>query len=76
MSKAEKVFVATSQEELEAIWRFRYEVYVEELKRDYPGVDHDRQVAVSGYSSETTLLLQLDLSRLSHRHHRRAPHVH
>ncbi len=43
MSEAKNVFVATSQEELEAIWRFRYEVYIEELKRDYPGADHDRR---------------------------------
>jgi len=43
VSEAKRVFVATSQEELEAIWRFRYEVYIEELKRDYPGADHDRR---------------------------------
>ena len=40
MSETGKVFSATSREELEAIWRFRYEIYVEELKRDYPSVDH------------------------------------
>jgi Cyclic nucleotide-binding domain/N-acyl amino acid synthase FeeM len=43
VSRAKKVIAATSQEELEAIWRFRYEVYIEELKRDYPGADHDRR---------------------------------
>lgn len=43
MSSAEKVSVATSREELEAIWRFRYEVYIEELKRDYPDVDHENR---------------------------------
>lgn len=41
MPLAEKVKVATSREELEAIWRFRYEVYIEELKRNYPNADHD-----------------------------------
>ncbi len=43
MSETGKVFSATSQEELEAIWRFRYEIYVEELKRNYPSVDHGRK---------------------------------
>jgi len=38
-----KVMIAASQEELEAIWRFRYEVYIEELKRDYPNADHERR---------------------------------
>jgi CRP-like cAMP-binding protein len=43
LSDTKKVIVASSQEELEAIWRFRYEVYIEELKRDYPDADHDRR---------------------------------
>ena len=43
MSQPENVNIATTQEELEAIYRFRYEVYVEELKRDYPDADHERR---------------------------------
>ena len=43
MSDVGKVQVATTREELEAIWRFRYEVYIEELKRDYPNADHERR---------------------------------
>lgn len=43
MSEAAKVSIATSQEELEAIWRFRYEIYVDELKRNYPSADHGRR---------------------------------
>ncbi|MBD3305490.1 cyclic nucleotide-binding domain-containing protein [candidate division KSB3 bacterium] len=34
------VTIARTQEEREAIYRFRYQVYVEELKRDYPDADH------------------------------------
>jgi len=43
MSESENVKIATTQEEREAIYRFRYEVYVEELKRDYPDADHKRR---------------------------------
>ena len=43
MSDLENVSIATSQEEREAIYRFRYEVYVKELKRDYPDADHERE---------------------------------
>lgn len=43
MSESETVRVATTQEEKQAIYRFRYQVYVEELKRDYPEADHDRK---------------------------------
>jgi hypothetical protein len=40
----DKVHVAKSREELDAIYRFRYTVYVKELKREIGGVDHDRQM--------------------------------
>jgi len=43
MSESETVSVATTPEEREAIYRFRYHVYVEELKRDYPDADHERK---------------------------------
>ena len=43
MPEPENVNVATTQDEREAIYRFRYEVYVEELKRDYPDADHERR---------------------------------
>ena len=43
MSESENVNIVTTQEQREAIYRFRYEVYVEELKRDYPEADHERR---------------------------------
>ena len=43
MSESENVNIVTTQEEREAIYRFRYEVYVEELKRGYPEADHERR---------------------------------
>ncbi len=43
MSESESVKLATTQKEREAIYRFRYEVYVEELNRDYPDADHERK---------------------------------
>jgi len=43
MSEVEQVRIATTREEREAIYRFRYQVYVEELKRDYPDADHERR---------------------------------
>ena len=41
--ESETVKVATTREQREAIYRFRYQVYVEELKRDYPDADHERK---------------------------------
>ena len=43
MPESETVSVATTQEQREAIYHFRYQVYVEELKRDYPDADHERK---------------------------------
>ena len=43
MYEAANAQTATTREELEAIWRFRYEVYIEELKRDYPNADHEQR---------------------------------
>jgi len=41
--ESENVNIAATEREREAIYRFRYEVYVEELKRDYPEADHERR---------------------------------
>ncbi len=35
---------ARSAQEREAIYRFRYSIYGRELRRDYPGMDHDRGI--------------------------------
>ena len=43
MPESETVSIAATQEQREAIYRFRYQVYVEELKRDYPDADHKRK---------------------------------
>jgi CRP-like cAMP-binding protein/predicted GNAT family N-acyltransferase len=41
--KMEIVSIAQTKKEWEAIYRLRYQIYVEELKRDYPEVDHKRK---------------------------------
>jgi len=43
MSESEEVRIAKTQEEREAVYRFRYRVYVEELKRDYPDANHEEK---------------------------------
>jgi predicted GNAT family N-acyltransferase len=43
MPGSEIVSVAETQQQREAIYRFRYHVYIEELKRDYPDADHERK---------------------------------
>jgi len=43
MSTFGNVTIVKDQEEREAIYRFRYQIYVEELKRDYPEADHKRK---------------------------------
>jgi len=43
MAESEIVSVAATQQLREAIYRFRYQVYIEELKRDYPDADHERK---------------------------------
>ncbi len=40
----EKVYQADSTEEREAIYRFRYKIYVEELKKGFLDVDHERRM--------------------------------
>jgi len=40
----EKVTKAETQEERDAIYRFRYRVYVEELKKGFLDVDHERRM--------------------------------
>jgi N-acyl-L-homoserine lactone synthetase len=43
LARLEKVHTAQSRAEIEAIYRFRYTVFVEELGREIGGVDHDRR---------------------------------
>ncbi len=43
LSKLEKVSIARTPPEREGIYRFRYRVYVEELKKNLPDADHDRK---------------------------------
>lgn len=42
-SCAPAVQVATTEEELQQIYRFRYSIYCLELKRDYPEADHEKK---------------------------------
>ncbi len=37
------ILLATSQDELEAIYRFRYAIYIEEMGKPMPGADHERR---------------------------------
>ena len=39
-----RIHVANSDEECEAIYRLRYEIYVEELGKKPPGADHSRRM--------------------------------
>ena len=43
-TKLKAVHVATTQPEREAIYRFRYRIYVEELHRELGGVDHEKRM--------------------------------
>ena len=43
LAALEPVHVARTEEELEAVYRFRYTVYVEELARKLGSADHDRR---------------------------------
>ncbi len=43
MTTFENVTIVKDQEEREAIYRFRYQIYVKELNRDYPEADHKRK---------------------------------
>ena len=44
LSKLEKVHRASSPEEREAIYRFRYDIYANELKRDSSAIDHAAKI--------------------------------
>ncbi len=50
----EKVKVAKSREELDAIYRFRYDIYFKELHREIGGVDHDRQMVTDSDDEDPT----------------------
>lgn len=43
LSKVASVNVAATPEEKEAVYRFRYQVYVEELGKSVPAADHERK---------------------------------
>lgn len=47
LSTLEKVKRATTAAEMEAIQRFRYQVYVAEFKRERSGVDHERRMVIA-----------------------------
>ncbi len=53
-SKLEKVYLATTQEERDAIYRFRYTIYYEELGREIGGVDHERKMVVDDDDEKPT----------------------
>lgn len=38
----EAVHTARTQEEREAVYRFRYEAYIEEMRKDYEDADHKK----------------------------------
>jgi hypothetical protein len=44
VARSTKVFEARSAEEREAVFKLRYSIYGQELRRDYPGMDHERRV--------------------------------
>ena len=58
LSRLEPVHVATTREEREAVYRFRYEVYHEEFGRELGGPDHERRwVRDDEDEKEYTILL-------------------
>ena len=65
MSEFEKVNIVTTQDEREALYRFRYEIYVEELKRDYPDADHERRW-LRDHDDEQDYSVNLYLGPLDH----------
>ncbi|MFN2546265.1 MAG: cyclic nucleotide-binding domain-containing protein [Myxococcales bacterium] len=42
LARLTRVHEARTAEEREAIYRFRYAIYGSELRRDYPGIDHEK----------------------------------
>ncbi|MGZ6143161.1 MAG: cyclic nucleotide-binding domain-containing protein [Myxococcales bacterium] len=42
LARMTKVHLAATEAEREAIFRFRYAIYGRELRRDYPGIEHQR----------------------------------
>lgn len=42
LARTTPVRLARTDEEREAVFRFRYQIYGRELRRDYPGIDHAR----------------------------------
>ncbi len=54
LSRLETVHVATTREELEAVYRFRYQVYFEEFGRELGGPDHDRKWVTDDEDTRST----------------------
>jgi hypothetical protein len=54
LTKLEKVHVATTQAERDAVYRFRYTVYAAELGREIGGVDHERQIVTDADDEKET----------------------
>jgi N-acyl-L-homoserine lactone synthetase len=52
-----RVRVASSPQDLNAIGRLRYRIYVEEMGKSYPAADHDRQLLLDEYDLSSTNLL-------------------
>lgn len=48
---------AQSPEDLEAIYRFRYAIYVEEMGKPMPGADHDRRLLHDALDARSTQLI-------------------
>jgi len=55
LARTTRVHLATTPEEREAIYRFRYSIYGRELRREYPGIDHERGVLREPQDDEALL---------------------
>lgn len=55
-NRAIDVRIATTPEELEAVYRFRYRVYVEEMNRQERYADHDRKRIEEPMDAENTII--------------------
>ena len=53
-TKLSKVHLAKTREELDAIYRFRYTVYFNELGREIGGVDHERKMVTDADDEKAT----------------------
>lgn len=58
------IHIANTQEEKEAIYRFRYRVYVEELKKMHLPADHERKLMYDEADGHSVLLYAMDKDRI------------